>query len=495
MVNKIALLVENNLFPSHDELNLDIDSKVIMIEDYNLCDRYVYHKYKLILILSSMRSHRDFLLNKGFNVIYLKITGCDKEKDYFSRFESIIYKEKPKEVVCYDFESKLFEKRIKDILCKKEIKLTIINSQLFITSKKDFSNYAQGKNRFMMQHFYTYQRKRLKILVDDNLNPINGKWSFDDENRKKLPKNIEIPKILKIPHTQNTREVIKILDELFPNCYGNSTDFFYPTSREDALKWMNKFFEERFDLFGPYEDALSKDNEFNFHSLLSPLINIGLLTPKEVVDKAIEYSNKNNITFSSLEGFIRQIIGWREFMRGLHDTLDFEKNYFNHKNKLNKKWYTGHTGILPLDDCITRVMKNGYLHHIERLMIVGNLMLLCRIDPNDVNKWFMELFIDSAEWVMKPNVYGMSQFADGGSFATKPYIGGSNYILKMSNYKKDDWCDIWDGLYWKFIYDNRELFSKNQRMSMMVKLLDKMDDDKKRKLFKLADSFIDKVTG
>jgi len=218
------------------------------------------------------------------------------------------------------------------------------------------------------------------------------------------------------------------------------------------------------------------------------------LTSDEVVRKALEFSNENTIPYQSLEGFIRQIIGWREFIRGVYNYKNSKENFFGHSRKLSQKWYQGTTGLIPLDCVIKRVIANSYAHHIERLMIISSIMLMTEISPKEVYKWFMELFIDSSHWVMEPNVYGMGLFADGGSIATKPYISGSNYILKMSDFQKGEWCDIWDGLYWRFIDKNRNYFSKNHRMSMMVRTFDKIDKERKNKILMLADKFINDVT-
>ena len=215
---------------------------------------------------------------------------------------------------------------------------------------------------------------------------------------------------------------------------------------------------------------------------MSPLLNIGLITPKEVVKKTLEYTKKNSIPLNSVEGFIRQIIGWREFIRGVYHLKGKQQeqmNFFNHSRKLSKSWYDGTTGILPLDDAIKNCIQYGYTHHIPRLMIISNIMTLSRIHPQEIYKWFMEMFIDSSEWVMVPNVFGMGTFADGGVFSTKPYSCSSNYILKMSDYKKSGWCKVVDALYWKFIRDNRSFFEKNPRLSIIPRFLDKMDPEKK----------------
>ena len=226
---------------------------------------------------------------------------------------------------------------------------------------------------------------------------------------------------------------------------------------------------------------------------MSPLINSGLLDPKYILHESIEFYKKNNIPLNSSEGFIRQIIGWREFIRGVYICKGSEertKNYWGFKRKIPKSFYNGTTGIDPIDDTIKKVNKSGYANHIERLMILGNFMVLCEFDPDEVYKWFMELFIDSYDWVMVPNVYGMSQFADGGLMSTKPYISSSNYIIKMSDYKKGSWSDIWDGLFWSFMDKQREFFKKNPRMRMLISSFDKMDPLKKEKLLLNADNYI-----
>ena len=230
------------------------------------------------------------------------------------------------------------------------------------------------------------------------------------------------------------------------------------------------------------------------HSVLSPLINVGLINPRDLIKKILSFYYENNIPINSTEGFIRQIIGWREFIRGVYiskGTEERNKNFWNFKRKIPKSFYDGTTGIEPVDDTIKKINESGYANHIERLMIIGNFMLLCEFDPDEVYKWFMELFIDSYDWVMVPNVYGMSQFADGGLMSTKPYISGSSYVLKMSNYKKGDWCPIWDSLFWNFIDKKRDFFTTNPRMRMLVSSFDRMNIQKKELLIKTANDFID----
>jgi deoxyribodipyrimidine photolyase-related protein len=258
-------------------------------------------------------------------------------------------------------------------------------------------------------------------------------------------------------------------------------DFRYPISRIEAFEWLENFLQHRLRDFGPYEDAIVKGEVFLNHSVLTPMLNVGLLSPREVIDRTLQYAAEHEVPMNSLEGFIRQVMGWREYIRMVYEwkgRIERTKNYWGFNRKIPVDYWMGTTGIAPVDDTIRKVRETGYCHHIERLMIVGNFMLLNEFDPNEVYRWFMELFIDAYDWVMVPNVYGMSQFADGGLMATKPYISGSNYVMKMSNHGKGDWQETWDILFWRFIDNHRSFFQGNPRLNMMVRTLDKLSVEK-----------------
>ena len=327
--------------------------------------------------------------------------------------------------------------------------------------------------------------------------PEGGKWTYDDQNREKYPKDKIPPKIDFPEKNEIFQEALTYVNSNFNDNYGTvNEDIIYPYNFKLAKDWLDSFLKTRFDEFGPYEDAVVKEKSILNHSVLSPLINVGLINPKNLVKSTLEYYYKNRIRINSCEGFIRQIIGWREFIRGVYickGTEERNKNFWNFKKKIPKSFYDGTTGIEPVDDTIKKINESGYANHIERLMIIGNFMLLCEFDPDDVYKWFMELFIDSYDWVMVPNVYGMSQFADGGLMSTKPYISGSSYVLKMSNYKKGDWCSIWDSLFWNFIDKQRDFFKTNPRMRMLVSSFDRMDISKKGNLINTANNFLEKL--
>ncbi len=484
------------LFPDHKRLGPDANTLFFMAEDYGLCTHYPYHKQKLVLFLSAMRSHADEI-SKNHAITYTKLERKNKHLSYEEKLKGVLTQNpKISEIVTYDIEDHFFADRIRDFCKRMQLLLTLIDSPSFIRSKGYFKKYNERVKKPFMHTFYQQQRKDLDILVDGKGQPLHGQWSFDLENRKKLPKNIKVPDTPKLSWTEYTYQVAPLVEELFPDHPGTTKNFSWATTRADALYLLERFLADRLQYFGPYEDAIDKDRVFIFHSVLSPYINMGLISPEEVVQQALEYARKNDTHYPSVEGFVRQIIGWREFIRGIYHEYDdkLDGNYFGHQRKMKGCWYDGTTGIPPLDDVIQKAEKYAYTHHIERLMVLGNLMLLCEIDPKEVYKWFMQMYVDSADWVMTPNVYGMSQYADGGIFATKPYIGGANYIKKMSNYPSGEWEEVVNGLYWRFIDQNLNTFAKNQRMSMMVSSLKKMDPIKRERLFNKANAFIEKVT-
>ena len=385
-------------------------------------------------------------------------------------------------------------RRINDSCEEKNIKIENYNNPLFINNNEDLETFFRSdKKKFFQTSFYKKQRVKLDIMMIGD-KPEGGKWTYDDQNREKYPKNKIPPKIDYPKKDDNYNEALNYLNNNYKNNYGLIDDEnIYPYNFQLAKKWLDDFFITRFYEFGPYEDAVVKEKSILNHSVLSPLLNTGLINPKELIKRTINYHYENKIPINSTEGFIRQIIGWREFIRGVYvckGTEERNKNFWNFSRKIPSSFYSANTGIDPVDDTINKINKSGYANHIERLMIIGNFMLLCEFDPNEVYRWFMELFIDSYDWVMVPNVYGMSQFGDGGLMSTKPYISGSSYILKMSNYKRGDWCMIWDSLFWNFIDKQREFFLTNPRMRMLVSSFDRMDIEKKEKLINTANKFI-----
>jgi deoxyribodipyrimidine photolyase-related protein len=336
--------------------------------------------------------------------------------------------------------------------------------------------------------------------MDDDSKPLGGKWNYDKDNRQSISKlKSDIPDRINITTDKITLEVMIEVEEIFKSSHGDLENFNWSINHDGAWEQFLIFLDTFLPNYGAFQDAINKDNAFMFHSLLSPYFNSGLLDPLKCineVEKRFEESN-GEIPINSIEGFIRQVLGWREFIMGVYwDNMPQyrQQNFWSHSKQLTSSWYTGDTGIPPLDSAIKESIDFGYTHHINRLMIISNLMNLSGIDPNDIHRWFMEMYIDSADWVMVPNVYGMGTFADGGIFSTKPYICGSSYMLRMSNFKKGEWCDVVDGLYWKFIEKNINFFKTNPRLSLMVNALSKINPDRKKLIFTKAEEFISKNT-
>ena len=495
--NEILLILGNQLFPIEHIKNTKV-SKVFMAEDFGLTTNHKHHKLKILMFLCSMRQYRDNLIKNGYTVFYHSIDEETFHDSYEDKLLKVIKDHNIEKLKYFEIEDKDFEDKIANFINQKNIDYQIFQSPMFLTSRKEFFEFANEQKKLIrMASFYQKIRTKMNILIDENNKPLGGKWSYDEDNRKKIPKNTLLPKIPDPKFNIYINDLRLKINSQFKDHPGFTDNLWMPTNREESLTWLDQFFEEKFFNFGNYEDAIVSENNFLFHSAISPILNMGLLTPDEVIKKALDIANLNSIPINSLEGFIRQVIGWREFIRGIYHFKGKEEqtsNFWKHDRKLTDDWYKGTTGIIPLDDAIKDCLKYGYTHHIPRLMIICNIMNISKIDPNEIYKWFMEMFVDSSDWVMVPNVYGMGTFADGGIFATKPYSCGSNYILKMSNYKKDAWCDIVDGLYWMFMSDNISFFKSNPRLAILVKSLERMNKDRKDMIFKKALDFIESKT-
>ena len=488
MQNQALIVLGDQLFPL-EKLKEFQRTPIFMAEDLELCTHFKYHKHKIIFFLACMRTYADELRSSGFLVSYSSLA----KTSFAQRLTQFLNDKKIKEVFIHEVNDKFFETELLNLFESLGIKVHYLSNPMFLSSRENFKNYLKFHSKPFMKTFYEGERKRLNIMLDKNAKPWGGQWSYDEENRKKTPKELHNEAPLIFQESNHVIDVKKLVDENFEDHPGVVDNFWLPVSRKDSLKTLDHFLKHHFKDYGAYQDAITNRDQFLFHSLLSPMINNGMLLPDEVIQMAIKTYEQGDIPLSSLEGFVRQIMGWREFVFGIYRNFSEEedkRNFFNHQRRLSDDWYLGTTGLPPVDDAINKAQDFGYCHHIERLMILSNVMLLTEIHPHDVHRWFMEMFVDSADWVMGPNVYGMGQFSDGGIFATKPYFSGSNYILKMSDYKKGEWCDIWDGLFWRFIGKHSDFFAKQYRLSFMVQTLNKMEASKKKRLLALAEDFI-----
>lgn len=450
-----------------------------------------FHKLKLMYHRATMKQYQADSLD-GYRSTYIEYGDIDSLDYVFKKLAVDGFQQ----VQVIDPTDYILDLRIRKYCKQYELELHIHDSPNFLTTHSQIETYFTDKRDYFQTDFYIWQRKRLRILLENDDTPVGGKWTYDTDNRKKLPKDIALPEPPTIIENDYVKEARSYVEAHFPDHYGETDCFIYPTTHKQAKQLLKSFLDVKLNNFGPYQDAITNQDNFLFHSLLSAPLNLGLLSPRQVMDATLDYyyEHQGTIPLSSVEGFMRQIMGWREFMRAIYireGSKQRTSNFFDHQRKLDDRWYTGKTGILPLDDTITKLNHYAYGHHIERLMIVGNLMTLCEIHPNEVYRWFMEMFIDSYDWVMVPNVYGMSLYADGGLITTKPYISSSNYIRKMSDYKNADWMPIWDGLYWRFIHKHQTFFRANPRLSMMTSHLKQMSESTLQTHLDNANRFLD----
>jgi deoxyribodipyrimidine photolyase-related protein len=450
---------------------LDVADRVILVEDPLFFSQFRFHCQKLILHRASMTEFMNHCQSQGKKVHRVEASELAHSGELGKKLVAM----KVKHAVCVEPTDTWLKQRVSQGCADAGVRFEWMTDPSFLTPTEVMQSWLEGRKKLFFTDFYMHQRKRLGILLDANKKPVGGKWTFDTDNRKKLPKGIDVP-VLEAPDERpSVAEAKQYVAKKFPSALGTSDAFGYPVTFEESQRWLDRFIRDRLALFGDYEDAISQKETFVFHGVLTPMLNIGLLTPKQIIDAVLEVSDK--VPMNSLEGFLRQIIGWREFIRLVYmhaGTKQRNGNTWQVSRPLPRSFYDGTTGIVPFDSSVKRCLKHAYCHHIERLMVLGNFMLLCDIHPDAVYQWFMEMFIDAYDWVMVPNVYGMSQHADGGLMTTKPYISGSSYIRKMSDYGTGPWCEIWDGLYWRFVDRERVFFESNPRMSMMVGQLDKM---------------------
>ena len=494
---EISLIYPHQLFADHPALQQG--RPVALIEDplfFGTDPRWPLrvHWQRLLLHRASMACFAAALQEKGWTVVQQHHDAAADTAGHLELLRLAGYR-------CFhvaDPVDDVLERRIRAFVQRHDCQLTLLPTPMLMTPSTVLEqHFGSGKKPFMAK-FYEMQRKRLGVLLNDEGGPLGGRWSFDADNRKKLPKGITVPEE---PRCAPSLFVLsarqQLAEETLPRL-GSADDFAYPVSHADAEAWLDRFLEVRFQQFGVYEDAISTQHRVMWHGVLTPMLNIGLLTPQQVLDRTLARAESGDVPLNSLEGFIRQIIGWREFMAAMyrrHGGTMRTSNFWQFDDRpIPEAFYTGSTGLPPIDDAIRHALDTGYCHHIERLMLLGNVMLLCGFHPTRIYTWFMELFVDAYDWVMVPNVYGMSQFADGGIFTTKPYLSGSNYVRKMSDYRKGPWCEVWDGLFWSFIHRHGDFFRSQYRLAMMARNLDRMATETLLSHQRRAADFLDGLT-
>ncbi len=471
MSGPICLVFPQQLFEQHPAFELA--QEFWLIEDELFFTKVPFHQKKLALHRASMSYYAEYLRSNNKEVRYIEEKEA-KLEGIFAQLRQITT-----QLIVVDPTDFLLEKRIRRYASQQEMSIHWLNNPSFLNTPTDNKAlFGQREQRFFMADFYKKQRERLGILLEANGQPLGGRWSFDADNRKALPKGLATPDF---PVYQSgwAREAQTFISENYPTHPGDPNLSAYPVTHQEAKAALDFFIENNLERFGPYQDAFSTDSTFVFHSNLSAALNIGLLLPGEVVERVLDAFQAGKVAIESTEGFIRQVIGWREFIRAVYEKVGVvqrTKNAMQHHRALDWKKLSALSMFVQVDH---KLQKHAYAHHIERLMLLGNFFFLAEKHPDEVYQFFMTYFIDAYDWVMVPNVYGMSQYADGGLMTTKPYFSGSNY-LKKQGFKTDaEGAALFDALFWHFVDKHQERLRKNMRTVQMVANWNRMLPEKK----------------
>ena len=475
-----------------------------MFEMRQETDYVKHHIQKVAGFFAAMRNFAEELKANQHQVIYWKLIDESNTQSLTENISSLIDKNNFQKFEYQVPDEYRLDHQLDEFCSKLNIENKVFSTEHFYTERDELATFFKGKKQFLMESFYRNMRKKHQILMVDK-QPEGGKWNYDASNRKKWKGETLIPSAKNFDN--DVSEIVTEIEKTGVETIGkiNPKYFEYPISRKQALDQLSYFCEHLLVHFGDYQDAMHTDQVFLFHSKISFAMNSKMISPKEIIEATLATyrKRKDNIDISQVEGFIRQIIGWREYMRGMYWMLmpDYKKeNFLNNKNKLPDFFWTGKTKMNCLKNAIHNSLDNGYTHHIQRLMITGNFALLTQIDPAEIDAWYLGIYVDAIEWVQLPNTRGMSQFADGGKIATKPYVSSGSYISKMSNYcesctykktKKfgDDACPF-NSLYWNFLDEKQEQLSSNFRMKMMYSLLNKMSTEDRNKIKEKANHII-----
>lgn len=498
-----------------DQLNIhhswfkktDDEITYVMMEVRTETDYTVHHIQKVVGFFSAMRAFAEDLRHQQHRVVYLKINDKDNLQSFEKNMDVLIKKEKIKH-----FEYQLpDEYRLDQLLSQYTQSLSITykvyDSEHFLSTREELGQFFKGKRTYLMESFYRYMRKKHYVLMED-AQPLEGKWNFDSENRKKLPKEIQLPKPLVFKN--DVREVLIEIEKANIKTMGeiDASNFIWPIDRAQALELLHFFLRDCLPLFGTYQDAMTPKAWSLYHSRLSFSMNTKLISPLEIIQGVIKAwkKNKKEIAYHQVEGFVRQIIGWREYMRGIYwlKMPEYAQlNFFNHQAKLPDWYWTGNTKMNCLKHSIHQSLQYAYAHHIQRLMVTGNFALLAGIHPDEVDAWYLGIYIDALDWVEITNTRGMSQFADGGIVGTKPYVSSASYIDKMSHYcgtcyydknkKVGDKACPFNSLYWNFYDQHEDKLAKNPRIGMMYNVWNRMGPKHKTELLEQAAYYLDHI--
>lgn len=472
--------------PHH--LGLDPRRDALLMMEVKDESRHVpSHVQRTVLFLSAMRHHAAWLRDEGWNVLYVHLDDPDNTHAFDTEIRRACRALRPERIVA----ARPGEHRVWDLLEAGSdlagIEVEVLEEPHFLTTPDRFGAWAEGRKELVMEYFYREQRRELNILMEGK-DPVGGQWNLDKENRGRFKTSPRPPAMPRFEPDDTTRAVIDTVRACLPDLPGSCANFAWPVTREDALLALDDFIEHRLPDFGRYQDAMWLGQRTLYHALLSPALNLKLLDPREVVERAVSAYEAGDAPLNAVEGFVRQIIGWREFIRGvywLHDETYADRNALEHHGRLPTFYWTADTDMACMSDAIGGVLELSYAHHIARLMVMGNFALIAGIEPREVSDWYLGMYADGVDWVTLPNTVGMALHADGGVVGTKPYAASGKYIQRMSNACEHcrynvsartgpDACPF-NTFYWDFLIRHEDRFSRNHRMKMVLKNLERMD--------------------
>jgi len=505
----IRLILGDQLNHEHSWYNeVDDDVLYVLMEVRSETDYVMHHIQKVVAFFLGMRAFAKHLEDAGHRVHYMRLDDAGNLQDIPKNLSKLA-DEVGAENIGYQLpdEWRLDEKMVA-FRKEDEREVTSIDTEHFMTGREDMATFFKGKKRYTMEYFYRDMRKKFDVLIDEDGEPTGGAWNFDHDNRNKLKKDVEMPPLRTF--SSEVKDIQSMLDAHGVTTMGtvDPDNWVWPTTRSQVLQTLEDFVAERLQLFGTYQDSMTTRDPFLFHARISFALNSKLISPKEVVEQVegYYYKHQDKIAINQVEGFIRQVIGWREYMRGIywaHMPGYANMNKLEHTAPLPDWYWTGETKMTCLSHSIRQSLEHAYAHHIQRLMVTGNFALLLGVDPDEVDAWYLGVYIDAIEWVEITNTRGMSQFADGGIVGTKPYMSSANYMHKMSDYCKDCHYDRkirhgekacpFNSLYWAFVDRHRERLSKNGRIAQMVRLWERMATDEREATLLQAKHYMETV--
>ena len=478
------------------------DDVLFFVESERGLRKLQYHQQRLVLLISAQRHFAEEMRKAGWTVDYHSL---GRGVTWESALAAHVKKHRPERILLVQPNNYNEQAAAEKLAAKFPIE--ILPTRQFLVPREDFTAWARGKKSLLMETHYRRVRAEFGFLMEPDGQPAEGRWNFDEENRKTFRDWVKAGRpraeVRREKPDQITREVMALVEKEFADHPGRAEEFWLPVDRAGALRWMENFIATRLAGFGPWEDLMVEGEALLFHSVISPLINLGLLTPRECIDRAVAVYDKGQAPLASVEGFVRQIAGWREFINGVYwlKMPGYEKvNGLDAGRALPDFFYTGETEMNCLRQCLRQVLATGFNHHIQRLMVLGNFLLLAGVRPQEALRWYLEMYVDAHDWVMAANVLGMVLHADGGFMATKPYAAGSGYISRMSNYcegcryqpavKTGPEACPFNYLYWDFYARHEERFARNPRVGMALKTLAKKTAAERKAIADSARTFL-----